>query len=79
MKEHLSSLPAMAEEEIMQHEIVSVKERVNRRPSRTIGMVSAFSMQRMRSRPDKAYMLRDADVVRLKTSLYPEIDFFEDS
>jgi hypothetical protein len=77
MREHLSSLPSMDEEEARHHEVVPAKGRVCLRPSRAMGMASAASMHSRR--PDSAYRLRDADCVRLKTSLYPEIDFFEDS
>ena len=61
-----------------QEEILSVRDRVERRPTRSLGMLTSCGAHRSsESRPALAYRTHDTDIVRLKTSLYPEMDFSE--
>ena len=76
MRAQLSALPSMDSAEMRDHEIVSVMERVGRKPTWT-PRIGPRSLTRSESNCDLAYRLQNSDVIRLKTSLYPEMRFKE--
>jgi len=82
MRSKLCDLPAMDSFEHNEHRDASASAAPElKRSTRTLGVLrscaGAHSLRRAESRPNFAYRARDADVVHIKTSLYPHMDFSE--